>query len=306
MSTIALDTLWEVVPPPTLRPLNNCLRCGYVWHPHKDSRNLKCPICQSRYWDGKKPKPRKAIDPAHYETLRIARTVPAGLGPTALAKLWGVSRQRADQIVHRDKARARHAVTDALASGALEKPKTCDLCHRRKHDLEAHHADYSQRLAVRWLCPLCHSKEHPHPNNLPKQVHKRPCSRCGILMVSLGMTQKRICQDCKAKIPSALVTLTCKQCGMKFQRGRYQVRRPHSPGVLCSKQCQGRWLAHHRKPKNPETFKTHCKYGHPFDASNTLLIRNNPRVRVCRACAKIRRSRYTASRPERQNKRVAV
>lgn len=91
------------------------------------------------------------------------REIPAGLtSPTALAKLWGVSRQRADQILYADKRRARKAVWEAVRSGRLVKPAACESCAAQVEAIEAHHPDYTRRLDVRWLCRPCHSALHPH------------------------------------------------------------------------------------------------------------------------------------------------
>jgi hypothetical protein len=82
-------------------------------------------------------------------------------GPTALARRLGVSRQRADQLMNRDKHRAWIRVTQAVRNGAIIKPVRCDECRELKQ-LEAHHDDYSKPLVVKWVCPPCHSIIHPH------------------------------------------------------------------------------------------------------------------------------------------------
>lgn len=32
-------------------PRLNCLRCGYVWMPRKETRPRICPTCKTPYWD---------------------------------------------------------------------------------------------------------------------------------------------------------------------------------------------------------------------------------------------------------------
>lgn len=89
---------------------------------------------------------------------------PAGIfSPTKLAHIMGVSRQRAEQILHPEKYRARNAVKYALASGKLIRDAVCCKCLRPHDHLEAHHSDYQRQLDVQWLCRVCHNLVHPHP-----------------------------------------------------------------------------------------------------------------------------------------------
>lgn len=56
---------------------------------------------------------------------------------------------------------ARQAVHAALRSGALVRPGQCGRCGTSCTPT-AHHPDYSQPLAVEWLCYPCHGQEHRH------------------------------------------------------------------------------------------------------------------------------------------------
>ncbi len=58
---------------------------------------------------------------------------------------------------NQEKCRAKESVKHALKSGRLVRPDVCSRCFTpcKPH---AHHADYSKRFDVEWLCPLCHSK----------------------------------------------------------------------------------------------------------------------------------------------------
>src|SRR3990167_10399567 len=94
--------------------------------------------------------------------MRKEREIPSVVGYGALGRLWGVSRQRAHQIVHREQHRARQNVAKALEGGQLVKALECEICGRGSRRLEAHHDDYSQALKVRWLCVACHLLIHPH------------------------------------------------------------------------------------------------------------------------------------------------
>lgn len=54
-----------------------------------------------------------------------------------------------------EKRRAHGSVWKALRSGRLVRPAACQSCGLVGR-VQAHHHDYSKRLAVEWLCPTCH------------------------------------------------------------------------------------------------------------------------------------------------------
>lgn len=58
-----------------------------------------------------------------------------------------------------DKRRARNAVTYALTSGKLARPKKCEKCEG-ENNIQAHHPDYQRPLDVEWLCFDCHLLIH--------------------------------------------------------------------------------------------------------------------------------------------------
>ncbi len=82
--------------------------------------------------------------------------------PTVLARKLGVSRQRAEQILHPERHLARSAVKYAVRVGKIVRPTACQECSEPMDYLEAHHPDYKQKLVVRWLCRACHCRIHPH------------------------------------------------------------------------------------------------------------------------------------------------
>lgn len=55
---------------------------------------------------------------------------------------------------------AHLAVKSAIRSGALVR-QPCEVCGDLS--VEAHHDDYRQPLAVRWLCPAHHTEHHTQP-----------------------------------------------------------------------------------------------------------------------------------------------
>lgn len=70
----------------------------------------------------------------------------------------------AEYSVYKDRFRAKFpeknaahdAVQSALYRGALTRPSCCSACGGVGQPPSAHHDDYSQPLAVRWLCRPCH------------------------------------------------------------------------------------------------------------------------------------------------------
>ena len=64
------------------------------------------------------------------------------------------------EYYYRNKARRKAyiAVSRAVLSGTLTRPRTCSLC--LSIDIEAHHNDYSKPLDVTWLCPRHHAELH--------------------------------------------------------------------------------------------------------------------------------------------------
>jgi hypothetical protein len=63
------------------------------------------------------------------------------------------------------KQQANTAVGNALRRGDLTRPDQCELCADSQSRIEAHHDDYKQQLAVRWICSICHHRVHSkfHP-----------------------------------------------------------------------------------------------------------------------------------------------
>lgn len=67
-------------------------------------------------------------------------------------KRWRTKYQAEWRSKNPDKYRAYMAVSNALRSGRLVR-QPCERCGKRA---QAHHADYSKPLDVRWLCVVCH------------------------------------------------------------------------------------------------------------------------------------------------------
>lgn len=58
------------------------------------------------------------------------------------------------------KAMAYAVMYKARNSAGLQVGLFCEVCLFRIIGVHAHHDDYAQPLAVRWLCPRCHVAWH--------------------------------------------------------------------------------------------------------------------------------------------------
>jgi len=65
---------------------------------------------------------------------------------------------------NKDKVHVHAMVEWAVETGALIR-QPCEVCGARAH---AHHADYGKPLAVQWLCPLHHARQHAAEGRLAR------------------------------------------------------------------------------------------------------------------------------------------
>jgi hypothetical protein len=90
------------------------------------------------------------------------------------------ARERRHAVAYRErypeKTLAKRAVRAAIVSGILSRPTQCEGCGSadpRGQDgrslIQAHHHDYSQPLAVEWLCANCHAAEHRRSLASPRE-----------------------------------------------------------------------------------------------------------------------------------------
>lgn len=66
-----------------------------------------------------------------------------------------------------EKSICRESLNRALRRGDVTRPMTCEACGKTpearidgRSGLQAHHADYSKPLDVKWMCVRCHTDEH--------------------------------------------------------------------------------------------------------------------------------------------------
>ena len=102
-----------------------------------------------------------------------------------------------------------------------------------------------------------------------------------------------MCRICPAKAPClAYAVETGQAFGIWGGKTQAQIRR------LIVRARGGQPRGHLAPPGHPNAHKTHCKHGHPFDATNTYYAANGERR--CRACrrARLARARRRARRAD--------
>lgn len=143
--------------------------------------------------------PRGSRNPERDE--EITRMFADGWAKSAIARRFGISRQRVDQIGNPRITDARRAVKYALETGALVRADTCQDCGATDR-IEAHHPDYSKPLEVEWLCTKCHTARHPTPAR-PRRMRRRvvrECVQCGEAMRLVpGSSRKHCSKPCALK-----------------------------------------------------------------------------------------------------------
>lgn len=82
-----------------------------------------------------------------------------------------IIKQRENRKRNARVAKARHALTNAVMRGIVERPAACWWCGSTER-VQGHHADYSNPLGVTWLCILCHTTIHKDHREDRRKTHK--------------------------------------------------------------------------------------------------------------------------------------
>lgn len=141
-----------------------CSYCGKRKKIERFAKGKKCISCKSVYDREKYLEKKDEVDArskAYGKTERgraSNRRASKNYGERTnwkRAKVW-YARLKTDPIAYEEflhRHKAQNAVWYALKTGKLVRGK-CEVC--KSENVQAHHADYSKPLDVRWLCPLHH------------------------------------------------------------------------------------------------------------------------------------------------------
>ncbi len=114
------------------------------------------------YWFAGRPSYRcKACEAAYGRQRRLAGlTQPVDRAryqdPAGAYRAKQLRNARKWKARNPEKVRAQRVVDNEVRKGRVIR-QPCEVCGARA---QAHHADYGQPLAVQWLCPLHHARQH--------------------------------------------------------------------------------------------------------------------------------------------------
>lgn len=85
----------------------------------------------------------------------------------AQSKAWAKANpEKADKLSKQwqsrnpEKRQCHNDLNNAVRDGVVLKPTACSSCGITDVKIHGHHPDYTQPLAVIWLCAPCHSRQH--------------------------------------------------------------------------------------------------------------------------------------------------
>ena len=143
---------------------------------------MRVPANAAKMQAARGPHPRGAAHPHSKfdRNQKIALLDARGWTHASIARRFGISRQRVEQIVRPRRHAARSAVGVALASGKLVRPDICEACGGGG-PIESHHHDYDRPLDILWLCRSCHTDQHRGEGRprLPRRRIEVTCPECG-------------------------------------------------------------------------------------------------------------------------------
>jgi len=134
--------------------MKTCFKCGAMlpisaFYRHKamaDGRLGKCKECTKL--DVRQHRQAHASKVRAYDRSRAVL-------PKRKAMKLALNRRYRNR--HPERALANHIAATAIKDGSLVR-QPCEACGERK--VVAHHDDYGNPLAVRWLCYSCHRRHH--------------------------------------------------------------------------------------------------------------------------------------------------
>lgn len=173
----------------------------------------------------------------------------------------GISRQRFDQIRHRDRKLARDAVQRQVRRGLIPPARDlyCVDCWEPAAEYD-HHLGYGKeyRLAVVPRCIACHAQQQ-------RQFDMRACAWCSRLFLPAGGGDRFCSSDCfqarnTDRRRKQKAWTTCDGCGRDVLRSKKQLGK--FGRAWCSRECLNRTKQKRRNQIarwNPEGFKSRRK-----------------------------------------------
>ena len=133
--------------------MKECFKCGaekplFDFYKHKqmkDGHLNKCKECTKKDVRARRFDPETRGSVLEYDRNRGSRQT--------------YEDTKAYRLRWPEKYKARQAVCNAVRTGRLIKPESCETCGEVGR-VEGHHDDYSKPLEVRWLCSPCHHQHH--------------------------------------------------------------------------------------------------------------------------------------------------
>jgi hypothetical protein len=127
-----------------------CLRCGESSPLSVYGINRYCSVCQPAYDKERYAENKHKILAKHRETYKIDSLTPE-------FKARSNKNTKASYERNPEKQKCRAKARDAVNKGVIVK-ETCFLCG--EENVQIHHPDYTQPLAIIWLCQLHHTQYH--------------------------------------------------------------------------------------------------------------------------------------------------
>lgn len=93
---------------------------------------------------------------------RILELVSEGVKQIEIARRFGISRQRVNQIVHPERNKARGRITARVISGTIPKARKLKCVDCGNPAKEYDHPNYEKSYLVEPVCHKCHAKRTPH------------------------------------------------------------------------------------------------------------------------------------------------
>ena len=127
----------------------------------------------------------------------------------------------------------------------------CDMCGKDVYQSKSRAKSYRHRFCShechnRWMSEHQRGPDNPQYEEIPK----RRCEHCGELIQRRVKAQKYCDLKCARTAKRTRVTVSCSECGCKFERMRSQLG---GRELFCSRKCWRKYRRMHRQVEPSET-----------------------------------------------------